>query len=115
MRFRIEFSAKAERDFALIFDHLFESYLGFGESVEAALDHCEARIRDIRQEADRLASTPFRGEKYDDLLLGLCQLTIDRAIYWLDADEAELRARVLAIFFGSQDHIRHMLTRLLTP
>ena len=61
MRFRIEFSAEAERDFALIFDHLFESYLGFGESVEAALDHCEARIRDIRQEADRLASAPFRG------------------------------------------------------
>ncbi len=29
MRFRIEFSAEAELDFALIFDHLFESYLGF--------------------------------------------------------------------------------------
>ena len=27
MRFRIEFAAEAERDFALIFDHLFESYL----------------------------------------------------------------------------------------
>jgi plasmid stabilization system protein ParE len=26
MRFRIEFSAEAERDFALIFDHLFEGY-----------------------------------------------------------------------------------------
>ena len=48
MRFRLEFSAEAERDFALIFDHLFESYRSFGESVEAALDHCEDRIRDIR-------------------------------------------------------------------
>ena len=115
MRFRIEFSAEAERDFSLIFDHLFESYLGFGESVEAALDHCEARIRDIRQEADRLASPPFRGEKYDDLLLGLCQLTIDRAIYWFYVDEAEQRARVLAIFFGGQNPTRHKLTRLLTP
>ena len=46
MRFRIEFSADAERDFALIFDHLVESYLGFGESVESAFDLCEARIRD---------------------------------------------------------------------
>ena len=55
MRFRIEFSAEAERDFALIFDHLFESYLGFGEGVDAALDHCEARIHVIRQEAARLA------------------------------------------------------------
>jgi toxin ParE1/3/4 len=115
MRLRIEFSAEAERDFALIFDHLFESYLGFGESVEAALDHCEARIRDIRQEVDRLAAAPFRGESHDDLLPGLRHLTIGRAIYWLDVNEAEQRVRVLAIFFGSQDHVRHMLTRLLTP
>ena len=115
MRFRIEFSAEAERDFALIFDHLFESYRGFGESVEAALDHCEARIHEIRQEADRLGAAPFRGERHDDLLPGLRHLTINRAIYWLDVNEAEQRVRILAIFFGGQDHVRHMLTRLLTP
>ena len=70
MRFRIEFSAEAERDFSLIFDHLFESYRSFGESVEAALDHCEDRIRDIRQEADRLGEAPYRGERHDDLRPG---------------------------------------------
>ena len=47
MRFRIEFSAEAERDFALIFDHLFESCRSFGIRLEAALDHCEDRIRII--------------------------------------------------------------------
>ena len=115
MRFRIEFSAEAERDFALIFDHLFESYRSFGESLEAALDRCEDRIRDIRREADRLAEAPFRGESHGDLLPGLRHLTIDRAIYWFDVNEAEQRVRVLAIFFGGQDHVRHMLTRLLAP
>ena len=45
---------------------------------------------------------------------GLRHLTIDRAIYWFDVNEAEQRVRVLAIFFGGQDHVRHMLTRLLT-
>ena len=115
MRFRIEFSAEAERDFALIFDHLFESYLSFGESEETALDHCEARIHDIRQEAHLLAAAPVRGESHDDLLPGLRHLTIDRAIYWFDENETEQRVRVLAIFFGGQDHVRHMLTRLLTP
>ena len=115
MRFRIEFSAEAERDFALIFDHLFESYRSFGESVEAALDHCEVRIHEIRQEADRLCAAPYRGERHNDLLPGLRHLTIDRAIYWFEVDEAEQRVRILAIFFGGQDHGRHMLTRLLAP
>ena len=115
MRFRIEFSAEVERDFALIFDHLFESYRGFGESVEAALDHCEDRIRDIRQEAERLRAAPYRGERHDELLPGLRHLTIDPAIYWFDVNEAEQRVRILAIFFGGQDHISHMLTRLLAP
>ena len=115
MRFRIEFAAEAERDFALIFDHLFESYLGFGESVETALDHSEARINELRQKADRLASAPFRGESHDDLLPGLRHLTIDRAIYCSDVNEAEQRVRMLAIFFGGQNHVRQMLTRLLAP
>lgn len=115
MRSRIEFSAEAECDFALIIGHLFESYRDFGESVETALDHCEARIRDIRQEADRLASAPFHGESHDDLLPGLRHLTIDRAVYWFDLNGADQRVRILAIFFGGQDHVRHMLTRLLTP
>ena len=115
MRFRIEFSAEAERDFALIFDHLYESYRGFGESVEAALDHSEDRIREIRTGADRLCTAPYRGERHDDLLPGLRHLTIDRAIYWFEVNEAEQRVRILAIFFGGQDHARHMLTWLLTP
>ena len=115
MRFRIEFSAEAERDFSLIVDHLFESYVGFDESAETSLDHCEARIREIRREADRLCDAPFRGESHDDLRPGLRHLTIDRAINWFDVSETEQRVRVLAIFFGGQDHVRHLLTRLLTP
>ena len=107
--------AEAERDFALIFDHLFESYRSFGESVETALDHCEDRIREIRQEADRLYPAPHRGEHHDDLLPGLRRLTVDRAIYWFDGNEAEQRVRILAMLFGGQDHVRHMLTQLLTP
>ncbi len=115
MRFRIEFSAEAERDFDLIFDHLFESYCSFGTRVEAALDHCEDRIREIREGADQLCAAPYRGGRHDDLLPGLLHLTIDRAICWFDVNEAEQRVRILAIFFGGHDHVRHMLTRLLTP
>jgi plasmid stabilization system protein ParE len=72
MRFGIEFSAEAERDFAPIFDDLFESYLSFRESVESALDQCEDRIREIRRDADRLASVPLHRESHHDRLPGLC-------------------------------------------
>jgi len=113
MAFRLEFSAEAERDFGLIFDHLLRSYLGFGESLESALDHAEARIREIRTAAERILIAPHRGERRDDLLPGLRHLAIGRAIYWFDVDDERQKVRVLAVFFGGQDHVRHMLVRLL--
>ena len=39
MAYRLEFPAEAEHDFGLIFDHLLDSYLGFGESLDSALNH----------------------------------------------------------------------------
>ena len=113
MPFAIEFSAASERDFELIFDHLFESYLSFGESVEEALDHAMKRIFDIRKAADRLSSFPIRGPARDDILPGVRYLRIDRAIYWFDVDDPAGKVRILAVCFGGQDHVRHMLVRLL--
>ena len=44
---------------------------------------------------------------------GLRHLAIGRAIYWFDVDDGRETVRVLAVFFGGQDHVRHMLARLL--
>jgi len=111
--FRIEFSDEAVHDLGLIFDHLLESYLGFGESLDAALDHAESRVHGIRAQAERLGTVPHRGSAHDDLLPGLRHLTLNRAVYWFEIQEESRRIRVLAVFFGGQDHIRHMLVRLL--
>lgn len=54
-----------------------------------------------------------RGAAHDDLVPGLRHLTIDRAIYWYLVDEDRYQLRILAIFFGPQDHQRRMLVRLL--
>ena len=113
MAFRLEFSAEAERDFGLIFDHLFESYRGFGESVEAALDHAAARVPEIRAAAERIPIAPCRGESHDDIPPGPGHLTLDRAIYWFDVEEERRTVRILAVFPGGQDHTRRMLARLL--
>ena len=40
-------------------------------------------------------------------------LSIGRAIYWFDLDDGRETVQVLAVFFGGQDHVRHMMARLL--
>ena len=108
-----QFAADAERDFGLIFDHLLRSYLDFGERLDSALDHAEARILAIRAAAERILDAPHRGERHDEFLPGLRHLAIGRAIYWFDIDESRETVRILAVFFGGQDHVRHMMARLL--
>jgi toxin ParE1/3/4 len=46
-------------------------------------------------------------------LPGIRFLAIARATYWFDIDQAARRVCIFAVFFGGQDHIRHMLVRLL--
>jgi plasmid stabilization system protein ParE len=113
MPYRIEFAEASERDLELIFDHLFENYVRFGEGTEGALDHAAQRILGIRAAAERLTIFPIRGTARDDILPGLRYVVIDRAVYWFDVDSRARKIRILAIFFGGQDHIRRMLIRLL--
>ena len=113
IKFRLEFSAEAELDFGLIFDHLLESYVSFGESVESAVERTAVRVLEIRAAADLILAAPHRGERHDDILPGLRHLTINRAIYWFEVDARDETVRILAVFFGGQDHVRHMLARLI--
>lgn len=72
MAFRLEFSAEAERDLGLIFDHLIEIYIGFGERAEIAIDHAEARVLEIR-------ATPRKGTelgKRVEILLCYCSIAL---------------------------------------
>lgn len=115
MPYRIEFAEGSERDLELIFDHLVESYAGFGESTDQALEHAGQRIKGIRTSAERLTLFPERGASRDDILPGLRFMVMERAIYWYDVDDRAQAVRVLGIFFGGQDHIRRMLIRLLGP
>ena len=113
MVWTIEISAAAEQDIDLLFDHLADSYVGFGESHVAAAAHAVARIDEILNAMERIVAAPYRGEAHDEWFPGLRHLTLDRAIYWYVADKEQQMVRVQAVFYGSQNHIRHMLMRLL--
>lgn len=109
----VVFAADAIHDLLLISDHLLRAYQGFGESPEEASRHAAARIDAIISAAERLATAPLLGESHDDLLPGLRHLALDRAVYWFRPRPQEREIQVLAVFFGGQDHQRHMLVRLL--
>ncbi len=113
MAWTIEVSAAAEQDVALIFDHLVESYIGFGEAPVPAAEHATDRICKILDAMERIATAPYRGAAHDAWLPGLRHLTLERAIYWYQLDAQNETIRILAIFYGGQDHIRQMLLRLL--
>lgn len=114
MAWTTEFAGDALRDLGLIFDHLFESYLDLGESVEEAVQRAATRVEQIEAQAERIATAPQRGEGHDDLLPNLRHLTLDRAIYWFVPDPETEVVQILAIFYGGQNHRLHMLARLLS-
>jgi len=111
--YAVEFAAEVGRDFELIFDYLESSYSSFGESPEEAVLHAAARLEAIRLAAAKLGDAPYRGTLHPEMMPNLRHVTIDQAIYWFLVDEHVLTVRVLAIFFGGQDHVRRMLARLL--
>lgn len=109
----IVFAAEAVHDLTLIEEHLIRTYRDFGESPAEAQHHAEVRIDAILTAAERLGTAPLRGAPHDDLLPGLRHLALDSAVYWFMPDPDARHIRVLAVFFGAQDHQRHMLVRLL--
>ena len=113
MAWRTEFAADAERDFELIFDHLFDVYRSFGAPPADAFEKAAQRLDRLRLAAGGLGRAPFRGMLREDIAPGLRHVAIDRAIFWFDLDETARTVRVLAVFFGGQDRVRHMLCRLL--
>ena len=110
----VEFAEAAECDFELIFDHLLQSYQEFGDDFDTACKRAERRIGYIQSSARDLAKIPFQGTLRPDILTGLRFVRHEKAVFWFVAQEDREVVQILAVFFGSQDHIRHMLARLLS-
>ncbi len=115
MAWTIERAPAADRDLALILDHLYTAALAFGEDEEGAMNRAAARLRMIRDAMKSFALAPHQGTLRPDLAPGLRQVTKGRAVFYFTLDESTETIRVLAIFFGGQDHHGRILLRLLSP
>jgi len=113
MPYSLTRALETDRDLELIFDFLVHSYVDFGEHREDAIQRAATRVRGIESAMLALGGAPHQGTLRPDLLPGLRSVTRDRAIFYFDVDDDRRLVRVLAVFFGGQDHARAMLSRLL--
>lgn len=113
MPWRIEVADGVETDLRLIMRHLMESYIAFGEDEAEACDRARPRVLRIQARFSDLLDTPYRGTLREEFGPGVRSLMMDRAILWFQVRPETETIRVLAVFFGGQDHIRQMYRRLL--
>lgn len=112
MAYSVHRSRASNRDLELIFDHLFAAYTALDDGDEEALERAATRVRAIEDDIEALGRMPHQGTLYPELLPGLRRLTRHSAVFYFTIAEAALEVRVLAVFFGGQDHQRRMLLRL---
>lgn len=85
----------------------------FGATFADAKKRATARIEAIKAAIHALGALPHRGTRRDNLMRGMRSVTKQRAILYFTVDEEQRVVRVLAVFFGGQDHQNIMLRRLL--
>lgn len=110
--YRVERGAAAERDLDAVFDFLLESYLHFGDDLERAFERAGERLQRIKADLREIGRAPHQGTRLDKLIPGLRRVTKDRAVFYFTVDDDARLVRVLAVFFGGQDHQRSILRRL---
>ncbi|WP_245314543.1 type II toxin-antitoxin system RelE/ParE family toxin [Sinorhizobium alkalisoli] len=91
----------------------FRQIVELGDSPDEVLERTAERIRKLRGEIDRLIGTPYIGTLRADIYPGIRFLRRDKAAIGFLPVESSRAIIIAAIFYGSQDHIRHMLARLL--
>ena len=112
MAWKVEIRAEARADLDRIYDHLVQTHLAFGRSLEESVGLAERRSGAIREGLRRFEATPYRGTQHRLGDREYRHVTIDRAIYWFTLDEANALVRVIGIFHGGQNHLDRMFARL---
>lgn len=110
--YRLERAEQVGRDLQLIFRFLVRSHRQFGETFGDAKARAAAKVALIEAAMERLVAKPHQGTLLPKLGSDLRSVTKDRAVFYFVTDDEAHVVRVLAVFFGGQDHQREMLKRL---
>ena len=101
----LRFAPSARDDLARIADHLFRSYVHFGDTPAEAAARVRDRISRLRGFIRSLVDRPHQGTIRDDLRPGL-RIIPDRhrAAIAFDIDDGKRTVTVLRLFFGGEDY-----------
>lgn len=113
MKYAVERARDVRNDLASIFAFLAESYQAFGEDYDSAVERAASRIHVIEDAMEALGDVPHQGTVRADILPALRSVTKDRAVFYYDVDDDRRRVRVVAVFYGGQDHQQRIRKRLL--
>jgi plasmid stabilization system protein ParE len=103
-----------DRDLELIFDFLVTAAEGFGESQTDAFERAALRIDEIETATEALGQAPNQGTLRPHLGNRVRSVTKERAVLYFEVNDSDGTVKVLAVFFGGQDHNARILLRLLT-
>jgi toxin ParE1/3/4 len=110
--YRLVRSRQSEQDLRAVLRFLVQSHIRFGVPFAEAKRRASARLLKIRDHMNALSAAPHKGALRPELAPGLRNVTKDRAVFYFTVDDDAQVVRVLAVFFGGQDHQRAMLKRL---
>ena len=112
MAYEVEVSRQARVDRSDVFAFLHESFAAFGDDDSRAFERAASRIRQIDDTIASLGAVPHRVTLRPDLGPTIRSVTKDRAILYFEVLDKSRTLRVLAIFFGGQDHLAAMRARM---
>jgi toxin ParE1/3/4 len=102
-----------DQDLDLIFDFLVAAAEEFGEDERNSFELAERRLSEIERAMLTLGNAPHQGTLRPHLGYSVRNVTKARAVFYFDVDDEQKALRILAVFFGGQDHEARILLRLL--
>jgi len=102
-----------DHDLDLIFEFLITAAQEFGEDEQSAFVLAEQRLAEIEGAMRSLGGVPYQGTLRPHLGERIRNVTKGRGVLYFDLDDEKRLVRILAVFFGGQDHEARILARLL--
>jgi toxin ParE1/3/4 len=113
MVFRIVRSQASTEDLRAILRHLIDSYVILGDEVAQAADRALKRMDTIERDLASIGRAPYQGTLSSFAgARDLRHVTKNKVVFYFQVSETQQVVRLLAVFFGGQDHQRHMVKRL---